>query len=120
MRKHRKDIIMRIFKKFRNSAILASASAVSLTAGAVAFAEPDTKSIMVKVVEITLTLFRYVGIVLMVWGIGSLVLALKNDDPDSKVKAIWLIVVSAVLIVLKTLVQAVLGDNYSITDLPTA
>lgn len=42
-------------------------------------------------------IFFWIGVVLLAWGIGQLVLAFKNEDGDSKSRAIMLIVASIVL-----------------------
>lgn len=46
-------------------------------------------------------IFFYIGVILLLWAIGQLVLAFKNDDADSKSKAAMLLVVSIILMVIK-------------------
>lgn len=46
-------------------------------------------------------IFFYIGIILLLWAIGQLVLAFKNDDADSKSKAAMLLVVSIILMVIR-------------------
>ena len=65
------------------------------------------------IVGVVASIFRYIGIILLAWGIGMLVLAFKNEDADSKTKAIMLIIVSIVLIALKTFLNTVLGIAWS-------
>ena len=48
-------------------------------------------------------IFRYIGIMLLAWGIGQLVLAFKNEDGDSKSRAIMLILASIVLMSVGTI-----------------
>lgn len=63
-----------------------------------------------KVVNIVLDIFRYIGIILTLWGVGSLVMAFKNEDADSKSRAIMSLVVGISLITLKTLFGGLIED----------
>ncbi len=74
----------------------------------VALAAGSAESIIGKVLGIVLKIFMYIGIVLLVWSIGMLILSFKNEDADSKTRAIMLLIVSIVLIALKPLVDGVL------------
>lgn len=47
-------------------------------------------------------IFRWIGVLLAAWAIGQLVLAFKNEDADSKSRAIMLLLVSIALIGAKT------------------
>lgn len=49
------------------------------------------------------TIFKYIGWLLLAWGIGQLVLAFKNEDADSKSRAMMLIVVAIILTVIGTI-----------------
>ena len=62
----------------------------------------DSTTLMNGIVGAVLTLFRYIGIILLVWSIGQLVLAFKDGDGNSKTQAAMMIVVSILLIGLKT------------------
>jgi len=55
------------------------------------------KSIIGGLLGYVFGIFFYIGVVLLAWGIGQLVLAFKNEDGDSKSRAIMLIVASIVL-----------------------
>ena len=62
-----------------------------------------TEDALIKnVLNVIFNIFRYIGILLLAWSIGMLVLAFKNEDADSKSRAIMMIVVSVVLIGIKT------------------
>lgn len=77
----------------------------------------DTKSIIGRVVGLITSIAMYIGIVLLAWGIVQLVLAFKNEDADSKSRAIMLIVVSVALIGLKPILTAILnGTGVTPTD----
>ena len=48
-------------------------------------------------------IFKYIGILLLAWGVGQLVLAFKNEDADSKSRAMMLVVVAIILTVLSSI-----------------
>jgi hypothetical protein len=74
------------------------ASDGSLLAGG----DVDSETLMTGIVGAVLTVFRYIGIILLVWSIGQLVMAFKDGDGNSKTQAAMMIVVSVLLIGLKT------------------
>ena len=79
----------------------------------------DLNQIMGSILGVLATVFLYVGILLLCWGIGQLVLAFKNEDADSKSRAIMLIVASVFLIGIRTFLTAVLestGSGITIND----
>lgn len=70
----------------------------------------DTKSandIMKGIGEKIYEIFKYIGFVLALWGIGQLILAFKNEDADSKSRAIMCIVSGVILFALKSF-----ADNF--------
>lgn len=87
----------------------ASAAIVSATAlSPVAFAaDSEMDSIIRSVVSVIFDIFRYIGILLLAWAIGMLVLAFKNEDADSKSRSMMMMVVSVALIGIKTLFQSI-------------
>lgn len=62
--------------------------------------------IVENMIDVILLVFRIIGVLMAVYSIGALVLAFKNEDPDSKTKNASMMVVSLILIFLKTLVDA--------------
>ena len=66
----------------------------------------DPKSVVSDLVEIVFDIFFYIGVLLLAWSIGMLVLAFKNEDADSKSRAMMLLVVSCVLMGIRTLFNA--------------
>lgn len=56
-----------------------------------------------KFVDIIFYIFRTVGILLLAWAIAQLVIAFKNEDADSKQRATIFLVISILLIVLKSI-----------------
>lgn len=87
------------FSKAKNACIALSTSATTaLLATPLAFAAPvDAKSLVKKLVNYIWDIFFYIGVLLLAWSIGMLVLAFKNEDADSKSRAMMLLVVSILL-----------------------
>lgn len=50
------------------------------------------------ILEVIFTIFRYIGILLLAWSVGQLFLAYKNEDAESKSRAMMTLV-SAVMLV---------------------
>lgn len=75
----------------------------------------DTGALFGRLLGIVVSLFRWVGIVLLVWGVCQFLLAIKRSDSESKSDAIQTIVCAVALIVLRTLVDA-LGLGVEITE----
>lgn len=77
--------------------------------------DTSVDSLVGTIVGIILTMFRYVGIVLLVWGVAQFVMAMKRSDSESKGDAIQTIITAIVLIGLKTVITR-LGIVDSIPD----
>lgn len=71
------------------------------------------KNVLQKVLGVLCDVFLYVGVLLLCWGVGQLVMAFKNEDADSKSRAIMLIVSSAFLIGIKTFLNTILAATGS-------
>ena len=50
--------------------------------------DPTAQSAVASLINIMLSIFRYVGIALFIWGVIQFVLATKRSDADSKADAI--------------------------------
>ena len=68
--------------------------------------DPSLSSVMGNVQKIVYALFKSIGFVLTIWGIGQLVLAFKNEDSDSKSRAIMSIVAGIALYAFPTIAGA--------------
>lgn len=68
-----------------------------------------------KILAFIVKIFFYIGCILLLWSIGQLVLAFKNDDADSKSKAAMLMVVSIILICIRPVFNAL--DIIQIDDM---
>lgn len=72
-----------------------------------------------KVLGVICDIFLGIGVLLLAWSVGMLFLAFKNDDADSKSRAMMMMIVSIVLIAFKTILDGVLdsaGTGFSIGD----
>lgn len=102
---------MKLFKNLRNGALAMSAAPVEAVMPT-AFAADTTEDNIVKTIleKVVLKIAFYIGIILLAWSIIMLVLAFKNEDADSKSRAIMLIVVSVVLIAVGPILKAILNS----------
>ena len=91
------------------------AAAVAAPASVLASGDDATASnILGSIIGIVLGIARYIGLALLAYGVFQMVMALKDDNADSKSRAMQLIVVSIVLIILKTIVDKIpILGNYS-------
>lgn len=64
--------------------------------------------LMNGILGIIFTIFRYVGILLLVWAIVQIVMAFKNDDADSKQKGMVLAVIAVVLTTISLTINPIL------------
>lgn len=48
-------------------------------------------------------IFKYIAYILAIWGVGMLIMSFKNEDADSKSRAIMLLVSAVILFSLKTI-----------------
>lgn len=88
--------------------------------GVVTFAAGSSGSVSAsnligKIVSVILSMFRWVGIVLLVWGVAQFVMAIKRTDAESKSDAIQTIICAIVLIGLKSIINS-LGLGISLED----
>ena len=103
----------RTFRKFHNQISCIVASIMILTIPSTTVFAVDTTAngasatnLVGWIVNIVVSLFFYVGLVLLVWGIAQFVLALKRTDAESKSDAIQTIIAAIVLMALRTIIKA--------------
>lgn len=92
---------------------LISAGYLALTP-LMAFAIPEEVNagvLMDKLIGTVCDVFRMIGALLLVWAIGQLVLAFKNEDADSKSRAMMVLVASILLLSLKSIYNTVTGSS---------
>lgn len=89
---------MKFLKHARNSVLAMSAASVSAMPMAFAADDATGEKVINAVLDIILKMAFYIGVILLAWSVVMLILALKNEDADSKSRAIMLIAVSVALI----------------------
>ena len=71
-------------------------------------AEPTPEGIINALLTTIFNIAKWIGILLLAWGIITLVLAIRNEDADSKSRAVLFIIVAIVLICLGSVFSGVL------------
>jgi hypothetical protein len=92
--------------KVRNFSITGFIMSLPMTV-ALAAGQVNPDEIVGKTVGTIGRIGLYVGIILLAWGIFQLVMAFKNEDADSKSRAILVIVAAALLCAMDTILNAV-------------
>jgi uncharacterized membrane protein HdeD (DUF308 family) len=111
-----KGLLNKIKLNARTTKIMAG-SAIAASAGAMVGASATTASGLVNnLLGYVFGIFKYIGLLLLAWGVGQLVLAFKNEDADSKSRAMMLVVVAIILTVLSTVFNGVTGQSASTKD----
>lgn len=99
---------MKKFLPKKRDILIASATSASMILVPTAFAS-HTAPIILKLIAKLLTVFWYAGIILLVYAVISLILALKNEDAESKVNAVTQISIAIVLLTLSGTVKTLLS-----------
>lgn len=106
-------------KRFLTVALLASMCMV-LFAFVPAFAAASLSDLLNQMIGIVKAIFVAVGVILLVYSIGQLALAFKNEDADSKTRASTMLVVALVLIAFPGFIDALNLTQYLNGLLPSA
>ena len=107
------DKIKGFFKKAGKEGKIALTSVVAVASTTVtAFAGGNASNVISGLLGYVFGIFFWIGVVLLAWGIGQLVLAFKNEDGDSKSRAIMIIVAAIVLLGIGTIFN---GLNLGVT-----
>ncbi len=69
--------------------------------------DPDADSLMGKVLGVLLSITRYVGVALVIYGVYEIVMSFMQQQPEAKTKGIIMALAGVVMITLKT----ILGPN---------
>lgn len=72
--------------------------------GQLVFADTSAKALTTNLISVMISIFKYVGIALIVWGVIQFLLAVKKSDAESKSEAITTAIVGIALIGLGTVV----------------
>ncbi len=106
-------------KQFLTVALLASMCMVLFTF-VPAFAAASLSDLLKQMIGIVKAIFVAVGVILLVYSIGQLALAFKNEDADSKTRASTMLVVALVLIAFPGFIDALNLTQYLDGLLPSA
>ena len=100
----------------KNKIKIAGTTSAVVATGLIAVANAGTATELVKkLLGYIFGIFFFIGVLLLAWGIGQLVLAFKNEDGDSKCRAIMLIIASIVLMSVGGIVAGVLKSQTAAT-----
>lgn len=106
-------------KQFLTVALLVSMCMVLFTF-VPAFAAASLSDLLNQMIGIVKAIFVAVGVILLVYSIGQLALAFKNEDADSKTRASTMLVVALVLIAFPGFIDALNLTQYLNGLLPSA
>ena len=82
--------------------VVAALSVVSAFANAAA---GDVQDILTNFTSIIYLVFQGIGFILGVYAAGTLIMAFKNDDPDSKIRSGTMLIIAIVLLLFPTVVD---------------
>lgn len=96
----------------KNNLKVAGVVSAVVSSGLIAVANAgDASNLVGNLLGYVFGIFFFIGVLLLAWGIGQLVLAFKNEDGDSKSRAIMLIIASIVLMSVGGIVTGVLSGK---------
>ncbi len=99
---------MKFLKNIRNGALAMSTASVAMMPTAYASGSTTGNAVVNAVLDVVFDMAFYIGIILLAWSVVMLILALKNEDADSKSRAIMLVAVSIALVGVGTLLKPIL------------
>lgn len=99
---------MKFLKNIRNGALAMSSAFVAMVPTAFASGSATGNKVVNAVLDVVFDMAFYIGIILLAWSVVMLILALKNEDADSKSRAIMLVAVSIALVGVGTLLKPIL------------
>ncbi len=109
---------MKFLKNIRNGALAMSTASVAMMPTAYAQGTATGNAVLNAVLDVVFDMAFYIGIILLAWSVVMLILALKNEDADSKSRAIMLVAVSIALVGVGTLLKPILkaaGFNLTVS-----
>ena len=66
----------------------------------------DAATAMGAVIGVVLTIMRYVGVAMLVYGVYEIVMSIQNNQPEAKTKGIIMALSGVVMIAIKSLLTA--------------
>lgn len=67
----------------------------------------DSEGLMGKIIGILLSITRYVGIALIIYGVYEIVMSFMQQQPEAKTKGIVMALAGAVMVALKSVLQGI-------------
>lgn len=104
--------------KISQSVVMAGTAIMTSPLFVMANTEVDINGMFTTLIGTVCQIFFYIGAILLVWSIGQLVLAFKNEDADSKSRAIMVLVCSLLLMSVKTIYNQVAPTNLQAGNSP--
>lgn len=83
-----------------------AADSADTTVDTITIADGDANTIIGKVLGIIMMIAKFVGSAMFLWGIVMFALSIKNDEPESKQKALMTAFAGVVLFALKEILSA--------------
>lgn len=113
-----KGLLNKIKLNARTAKLMCGSAIAASTAAVVGASATGTTAsgLVSNLLNYVFGIFKYIGLLLLAWGVGQLVLAFKNEDADSKSRAMMLVVVAIILTVLSTVFTGVTGQSASAAD----
>lgn len=116
-----KQLLANPSKKEKITMAIGSAATAAMPFATMALADGVSDSaasdLISTVLGVICDIFLAIGVLLLAWSVGMLFLAFKNEDADSKSRAMMMAVVSIVLIAFKGILGTVLksaGTSFTI------
>lgn len=79
--------------------------------------EVNVESLFDNLILTVCDIFRMIGTILLVWALGQLVMAFRNEDADSKSRAMMVLVCAILLLSVKTIYTTITKDDVSGTSI---
>lgn len=111
-----KGLLNKIKLNARTAKLMCGSAIAASTAAVVGASATTASGLVSNLLNYVFGIFKYIGLLLLAWGVGQLVLAFKNEDADSKSRAMMLVVVAIILTVLSTVFTGVTGQSASAAD----
>jgi len=89
---------------------LAMMTTVSMTLTPTLCAESQMQTIMMQMLDIIYTIARFIGIAILVYGVVSWILAMKDENADGQTRAIKYVVVGVALIAVKSFATPIVNS----------
>lgn len=96
------DDVVKITQSMLTAGISLSAMPMIAMAGA--------DQMFTTLIGLVCKIFFYIGAILLVWAVGQLVLAFKNEDADSKSRAVMVLVCAVLLMSIRTIYNSIAGQ----------